>query len=143
MTHVPALTLGLLMMSCGHKTPESFESTAQAMGRYLGNGQVQLLELAEDGTYECAIFNGLADEGCATVIGAGESRGTWYVDAGAVRFSPAQQSRHLLVDFAEATASPSKEGITLAYLDAEYPLKQPPAPVKGPRRLAVEWKSAR
>lgn len=141
MTHLPVLVLGLVLMSCDSTVQENVASPAQVVGRYLGSWQVQSLELAEDGTYESVIFNGITEDGCGTIIGAGESRGAWSVDDGVVRFTPSQQTPDLLVDFAEAFAARSEKGLTLAHLGTEYPLKQTATPVVGPRRLSVEWSS--
>lgn len=131
------------LSSCGADPAGSSESSLDIAGRYLGNGQVESLELTTDGAYECSVFNGMTSDGCATVQGAGVSRGSWNLDGKRVTFAPHEQTPDLLVDFASAVATRTEAGITLNSGGVSFSLKRTAKPTAGPRRMAVQWEETR
>lgn len=95
------------------------------------SGRPVLLELHADGSYEAFVFNGMTEDGCATVEGAGTSLGTWVLRDGRVLLLPRDEPPDLALKLAGVSAVPD-DGRLVLTAGAETIVLQRSAPAAAP-----------
>jgi len=117
MRRVRAILVILCCAACDsrrreHDAPFLHALTSQDVaGTYGAWGHIGYLELDPNGGYECWIFNGISSDGCADVQGAGVSSGTWALRDGVILFTPAHESRGVVLSLIGASAVPTEQGL--------------------------------